>query len=266
MRKWTSFIVSALVVFTTALSAYADHIILRVPSYSNGTHAYYHELLRTVFSRAGYTTTLEVVTDYPHLRERHMLDTGELSLLWLFRTPERDRRFIPIPVPLTNGLMGKRILLVNPKEAEAYKGVSDIGQFRRLGKVGGFGLRWHDTSIWDANFLPYRTVADWQLIYRWLAEEAPEVDYFSRGFTEIVQEAKAHPELAIEPHLMFSFQRDFIFYLSPKDVHLKPILEKGLRDARNTGLLDALVRKHWATNFERLKPERRTVIKLKLPE
>ncbi|USX17158.1 hypothetical protein NHH88_15715 [Oxalobacteraceae bacterium OTU3CAMAD1] len=39
------------------------------------------------------------------------------------------------------------------------------------------------------------------------------VDYLPRGVTEVLAEARSHPELAVEQHLLLAYQADFRFYL-----------------------------------------------------
>lgn len=241
----------------------ADYLTIRMPGYSDGSHLYYKELLATILAREGHLAAIELVMDKPHLRERDMMDEGSLSVIWLIRSNARDQRYIPVPVSLTNGLIGKRVLLVPPADKDAYKDIKTLADFRRLGKIGGFGLSWYDTGVWRINQLPYLEVANWRLIYKMIADHTRDMDYFSRGFNEVVSEAEQHPELVIEPHLMLTYDRDFIFYVSPKFPELAAILEKALIKARDNGLIDQLIKEHWARNYDILKPEQRTIIKLK---
>lgn len=246
--------------------ARADYLTVRMPSIALSQSEYFHELLYTALEQAGHLPAIERIDDFPHLRSRDMLEHGNVSVLWLVRSDKRDERYLPVPVELTGGLVGKRILLVAPDQIDAYCDVTDLGQFRRLGKVGGFGTDWFDVDVWNENFLPYKEVADPALIYGMVESGDRGVDYFSRGFNEIVGEQRDHPELAIEPNLMFEYDRDFIFYVTPTRPELVPILTEALTKARDSGLMDRLVKKHWARNFDILKPETRTVIRLRTPK
>lgn len=258
--------ITAATILLAPILARADYLIIRVPAYSDGIHEYFSDLLFTALEQDGHLAAIENVYDIPHLREREMLTTGDIDVLWLFRSKERDERFIPVPIGLTNGLTGQRILLIPPGSEDDYKNVRTLGDFRRLGKVGGFGKNWFDVSVWEANHLPYLEVVEWRLLYDMVADGTRDVEYFSRGFNEIVDEARNHPELAIEPHLMLVYERDFIFYVSPQSPSLVPIIEKALRKARESGLMGRLIKKHWAESYDIIKPEKRTIIQLKVPE
>jgi hypothetical protein len=43
-------------------------------------------------------------------------------------------------------------------------------------------------------------------------------------------------------------------------------LEQALKQAKNSGLIDRLVRKYWQQTYEQIKPDDRVVINLALPE
>ncbi|WP_051677127.1 hypothetical protein [Maridesulfovibrio frigidus] len=252
-------------VFCFPRAANADKIYLRMPSYFDGEHDYYYELLEMALHNAGHEVTIDKVAELPTARERKMLEDGDLSIGWYLQSSQRDNQYVPIPVNITNGLIGKRILLVPPEDLHAYKDVKTLDDFRALNKVGAFGWKWYDAVIWEKNGLPFKEVLNWRNIFKMIAHRSRGIDYFSRGFNEIVNESRANKELVIEPHLLLEYKRDFIFYLSPKFAHLRPIIEEALLEAKKSGLMDELLRKHWVNNFEILQPEKRTILKLKDP-
>jgi len=267
MKK--TFIILAITLTLTTLASrpvLANDIVLNFPFGGISQYEYFHELLITSLAESGHTVKINRVQDFPHLRIRNMLLHGEISISWLIRSEQRDKTYLPVPVPLTNGLIGKRILLIPIGRAHEYENVQTLNDFRRLRKIGGFGTNWYDTHVWTLNNLPYKEVANPTLIYQMVAAKNRGIDYFSRGFNEVIGEQADHPELEIEPNLMFTYERDFIFYVTPTRPDLVPILTDALNKARHSGLMERLIHKHWADNFERLQPETRTIIKLKTPE
>lgn len=260
------FLATALAFLMVPRLAGATYLTIRMPGFSDGSHKYYSELLATALAKEGHLAAIELAMDLPHLRIRDMMDEGTLSVHWLIRSETRDQRYLPVPVSLTNGLIGKRILLIPPEAKNDYKNVKTLRDFRELGKVGGFGTNWYDIGVWKANLLPYLEVANWRLIYSMTADGTRGIDYFSRGFNQVVDEAEQNPRLAIEPHLMLVYDHDFIFYVSPRHPELVDILTKALARARDEGIIDRLIKEHWARNYDILKPEGRTVIRLANPE
>ncbi len=267
MRRYQALIAILLIaLFITPTQACAEPLTIRIPEYTSGDHEYFHEILSSALSQAGHTAAIETIVDIPDLREREMLKAGDIDVLWLIRSKERDEQYLPIPVNLTNGLVGQRILLVSQAKKNNFKDINTLEDFRELGKIGGLGKDWFDVRVWAANDLPYREIVKWRLLYDMVADGTRNIDYFSRGFNEVVENAHDHPNLAIEPHLMLVYDRDFRFYVSPKAPHLVPILEDALLKLRDSGEMDKIIKKRWAKSYDIIKPDQRTILKLKNPE
>ncbi|MBI3161322.1 MAG: hypothetical protein HYZ23_02370 [Chloroflexi bacterium] len=244
-----------------------EGIKLVLPTYPDNVHLFYIELIEKSLTAAGVPYTLEFEEDLPQLRAVEMLDQGELSLMWLVASAERDTKYTRVNVGLTNGLIGRRILLIPAGQGAAYENVQNLEDFRNLGKVGAFGKGWFDVKVWDANGLPYQEIdGEWRVIYDMLAKGDRGLDYFSRGFTEIVSEASEHPDLEIEKHLVLIYNRDFYFYLSSSAVQYKDTLEAALLKAQKDGLIDELAQKYWADSFTKLNMDARIQIELETPQ
>ncbi|WP_291329582.1 hypothetical protein [Desulfovibrio sp. UCD-KL4C] len=245
------------------INSYAEIICLRMSSTADGRHEYFCELLKTALVNDGHDVYIKKIPGLPLLRKLNMLKSGGISIARLFRTPERDKDYIPIPVNLTNGLIGKRVLLIPAEDLHIYEKVKTLDEFRNINKVAAFGKKWFDVGIWKENDLPYKEVVNVNNIYKMVATKSRGLDYFTRGFNEVLQSVNKYDALVIEPHLLLEYNHDFIFYLSPQEARLKPVIGKALLHAKSSGLIDKLIHKYWSVNFEVLKPENRTVIKLK---
>ena len=152
-----------------------------------------------------------------------------------------------------------------------FQTVTDLVSLQKTGKSGGFGENWFDISVWERNGLGYRVVpGEWRKIYKILPNplrrERSGIDYFSRGSLEIAQEAVMYPDLAIEPYLLLVYQRDFKFYLAKERSELAAILESALAHARDIGLMDRLIEKHFGSLLHGLNLQNRTRIELETPE
>ncbi|GHY17352.1 hypothetical protein VCSRO113_0449 [Vibrio cholerae] len=91
------------------------------------------------------------------------------------------------------------------------------------------------------------------------------VNYFPRGVTEIYPESIINPHLAIEQHLLFQYQRDFKFYLSPQAAQHKALLSQALKAAQESGLMSELAEKYWGESLSLLRLDQRRVIELQIP-
>lgn len=230
-----------------------------------GRDGFYIELLEKSFSGVGEPLTLKKVP-IPQLRATYLLERGGVDLLWMLESRQRNEQFIPIKIGLTNGLIGKRVFLIKKGDSARFSGVDSLASFQQLKLVAGMGKNWFDAKVWRKNELLYREqVGDWQAIYGKVAANR-EYDYFPRGVNEVLSEAALYPDLEIEPSLVFEYERDFLFYLSPLSAHKYSVLEKALIYADETGLIDALVKKYWGEDLDKLNYEKREKILLVTPK
>lgn len=253
-----------------ASNVYAKEIRLHVPvlSESPRLHLFFHELLESAIRETGHSVEL-VARELPQMRAKAELEAGRLSLYWMLETEQRNQKHIPIHVGLTNNLIGKRILLIRKKDQALFDSVKSLQDFRALGLVGGMGTDWYDARVWKANDLKYKEHSgDWRAIFR-MIPLGRSYDYFSRGLTEIREEAVRYTDLAIEQTLVLEYQRDFKFYLSRQGPNAGQqhvaLLNQAMKQARASGLIDRLVKKHWADDFEALRYHARKKIMLNSP-
>ena len=101
------------------------------------SHEFYMELLQRALTDAGYDLEIQLTEPLPQTRTVEMLDQGEISLLWMLQTDERDALYVPIGVGLTNGLIGNRIFLIEQGTAEIYATVETIEDFKGLVQGSG---------------------------------------------------------------------------------------------------------------------------------
>ena len=250
--------------------AYGASITLHVPILTDSPklHLYFHELLKRSITDIGHTAKL-VTQELPHLRIKHYLDSGRISIFWMVESSARNEQYTPIKMGLTNGLIGKRILLIRSGNQYKFNNTKTLEDFRKLNLLGGIGHKWFDVEVWKMNQLGYiEQHGNWRAIFNQVAA-GRDYDYFSRGINEIVNEAPQYPGLSIEKNLVFIYNRDFRFYLSKQGEHAgtkyKDIIEKALEQAKKSGLIDKLVNKYWGRNLEKLDFKNRTKLYLKTP-
>lgn len=143
-----------------------------------------------------------------------MVESNRLSLTWLIETEERNQRYVPVRVPLTNGLIGKRVLLIPPQLQNEFNAIRNLKDLQDSGLIAGMGMQWYDVAVWQANQLPVHLEdGEWRSLYSKLTPKG-DVNYFPRGMTEILAESTQNPHLAIEQRLLLNYEKDFYFYLS----------------------------------------------------
>lgn len=252
----------------SASNAYPDEIRLHVPIIDDSPlqHLFFYELLETAIEDAGHTLIL-VPEEMNQLRAKFSLGSGKISIFWLIESVERNEKYTKIEVPLTNGLIGNRVLLIKKGDQHLYNDVKNIEDFRSLNLVGGMGRKWFDAEVWKENNLRYKEKSgDWKSIFKMIAG-GRDFNYFSRGVNEIIVESEQHQYLDIEKRLIFVYDSDYHFYLSNLGVNAglehKHVIDGALKKARDDGLIDRLVTKYWGGNLKALDYDNRIRIYLK---
>lgn len=241
---------------------------INLPEYVDDSHLFYHELIQSALEAQGHL--VEIATpeqSLPQKRAFSMLQRGLLSAMWMMPSQARDQdqNIVRIDFDLTQGLLGKRVLLIAPNQAERFANIENLAQFREQAGIAAFGVGWLDAAVWQANQLPYREIdGEWRRIYRILLNRHG-IDYFSRGLTEVLVEQERYPFLLVEPKLLLVYPADFQLHVSSKHGHLVPILEEALQKAQGSGLQQRLIDKYWADDIRALKLEQRLRLPLVMP-
>ncbi|EPP5808849.1 TPA: hypothetical protein ACGUUU_002110 [Vibrio vulnificus] len=262
--RW--FAVISLFFSFSIFAAQPNAITLVLPTQLDGSHLFYHELLRQ--SLEGIGVKLNIETPFEHIPQKRlvkMVENNQLSVMWLLQTKERDQQYTYIDSPVTNGLIGQRVLLI-PKGAQAqYDSINSLDDLRKSGLTAGLGYAWYDSAVWRYNDLAfYQQDGEWRMLYDKLSSDGP-INYFPRGVNEVMAESRLNPHLDIEQHLLLIYHRDFRFYLSEEAKEHKSVIEKALRQADKSGLLKRLIDQYWATEIHQLKLKERKVIELATP-
>jgi hypothetical protein len=262
------FLFIGLLFLLLSTSSYSQTLKLYIPIVEDSPqqHLFYHELLKTAMIEAGHIPEL-IVKKYPQKRIKKLLENGELSIYWMIESAPRNKKYIPIKVGLTNGLIGKRILFIKQGDQAKYDQVKTLDDFRNLNLIGGMGKNWFDANVWKINHLQYQeNEGNWKSIFKMIPRNRT-YNYFSRGINEIVTESLQYPALDIEKKLVFIYEQDFQFYLSKEGTHAgkvyQTLLREALQKAKESGLIARLVQKYWGNDFQILNYDQRIKIYLR---
>lgn len=213
--------------------------------------AYSQQLFERVLEMGGHSVKVQTLGDLPMTRLEVMLQRGDISLLILGQTAERERKFLPVRVGMTDNLVNQRILFIPKGSQKQYDQIHSLADLRRLQLVAGVGAAWGDLAIWQASGLPVVSIGgDWKRLYRMVASSARQIDYLPRGAHEIASEWRQHTGLDVERNLVFSYERDHILYVSPRHPHLHQLLLELLPRAEREGLIRQVARAHYRQVFE----------------
>lgn len=248
-------------------SAPSATIVLRVPCFSDQRHQFYVQLLQSSLDSVGQSAQVKCVYDVPGRRMWKMLGDGKLDLIWGMQTSDKDKSMLPIQVALTDGLVGQRVLLIRPEDQQVFDKVTSIKTLRETERVAGFGEGWFDAKVWKQNGLPvFEFTHQFSQIYAMVTVGNRGVDYLPRGANEVVKEAHQHKRLSVEKNLLFVYDRDMRFYLSPHAAAYKPIVESALKAAEASGLKRRLIDRTFGAEIKSLNLAKRRRIQLRSPD
>ncbi|MYN24876.1 hypothetical protein GTP69_00475 [Duganella sp. CY42W] len=239
---------------------------LRIAVVSDGRADYFVRLLEESLKLIQQPYHIQYVKDIPARRMWWMLGRGDINLFYGMQSKEKDndKQLVPVRNALTNGLIGQRVLLIRRSDTDAFLPVRSVGDLKHTGLIAGFGAGWGDARVWKSAGLPlYEHAAPWNTIYAMVTAGNRHVDYLPRGVIEVLAEARAHPELAVEPRLLLEYPADFGFYLSPSVAHYRPIIERALQAAEASGLKARLIDEAYGADIKALNLNRR--LRLRLP-
>ncbi|AMC36168.1 hypothetical protein [Janthinobacterium sp. B9-8] len=243
--------------------AQAEVLDLHLMGQRDQAPLYYHRLLQESLQAEGKSVKIILAPEMPLLRIYKLLDSGELSAHWFLQTAERDKRFLRVSVPLSFGLIGQRLLLVKKGQAEPYTKIKNLADLQASNKRAGMAQGWFDVMVWKANQLPvYEQVGDWRVLFKLAGAKNRGIDYLPRGAIEILDDFSQYPGLEIEPNLLLSYERDFVFYVSPHYPQLRDQIERALQAALASGLQRRLFDQLILPKVKSLNLNKRTVIQL----
>jgi hypothetical protein len=205
--------------------------------------AYFVSLLERVCEKASeidYQCELKRIEgDMHQQRQLKSLDSGIIDVVWTVTSKDREKHYLPVRIPLTKGLIGYRIAIVNNASRMAFSSSSSLQTLKDLKHVQGHD--WPDSEILAHNGFNLSTTTWNSTLYKSL--NSGHFDVLLRGALEITTEIEIYPNpnLSIEPKNAFYYPSAVYFFVSKKKPHLAALLEAGLMALIDDGSFDTLL-------------------------
>lgn len=157
-----------------------------------------------------------------------LMNAGEIDLLWSMTDIKREEQFLPVRIPLTQGLLGYRVILINKRDEQNFARMS-AKELRQL--PCHQGADWPDTTILTANHFKVRGVSDYKRIHLML--DKGNIRCFPRGILEAWGEieSKNLKNTMVDRHFLLVYPTDAYFFVHKNNQALADQLELGLRAA-----------------------------------
>lgn len=202
-------------------------------------------------------------------RKHELLVTGEkvnIDRLVGFPNQKGAREgLIRIGLPVLNGFMGYRILLIRKEDQVRFSSIKTLEELRRLSM--GFGKGW-EGHVYKHNGFSVAEPLNMTMLLKMLAGKR----YFFVPLSVIEIDdryeidGKPVENLVPEQSLLIYMPLPVYFYVSPEQPLLADRLTVGLTYLKETGALDAIFEAHFAERLKRLHLSGRTLITLSNPD
>lgn len=196
------------------------------------------------------------VLDVNFDRGRRIVADGKLVNFYTNPLPvnllEEDGELKVISIPVMQGLLGYRFLIVRKTDLEKFKKIqsfSDLQQFR-AGQVN----YWADVEIYEENNLPVVLSTSFESLFYMLSRGRFDYIPLSVGeATQTLSDIKSeYGELAIVPSVIIYYPFPVFFQVSKEHPTLVNRLTKGLIQAQKDGSLTKLFNEYFADEIKEL--------------
>lgn len=174
--------------------------------------------------------------------EYYLEKQKDIHVIALTVNTQRDKRFLPVPIPIKKGLMGYRLLIIRKGEEERFAGVKNLRDLSRM--IAGQGVGWSDAEILGHNNLNVLTAGNVGTLMDMLIHS--RFDYFPRGALQISTELETHQNkpVVMEQGLLLRYPNMTALYVNAHNLPLAERLRYGLKTAFQDGSFEQFFNSH----------------------
>ncbi len=236
---------------------------------------YQFELLRLALERTrkshGDYELIRVDQKLTSLRASREVSRGELINIeatpnWTTESVpseiRRDKR-IAIKIPLLEGLLGYRRLVIRKADVEKFAAITRAEELQAL--VAGQGRDWEDIFIYRNNGFKVNAEADYYNLFAMLV--AGRFDYLPLSTVEVdnfIQKFGMYSEdVVVAPGILIYYPFPVLFQLSKNTPELAERVNVGLTEAKRDGSMKNLFEHYFAEDLKKLRDSNMRVFVLK---
>jgi len=200
------------------------------------------------------------------VRKVALVQRGELDVMYAGTTIEMEAQLKPIRFPITRGLIGQRIFIINQRYQGDYEQVKDIEDLKKYSGILSFG--WPEKEIFEAVGLNQE-----EQVYAdiFASLNSGSRYYFSRGvleaYSELLDKKEAMPNLVVDNNILLKYKSAVLFFINPNNKALADALNAGFKKGYEDGSYEQFLYNHplIKSSFEKAKVDKRLVIDIPNP-
>jgi hypothetical protein len=193
-----------------------------------------------------------------------LTEKREINVIWTLSNDEREKKMLPIRIPIYKGLIGWRMFMIKESRAEDFKKIKNLQQLTQLKPI--HVLAWADTKILQSNGFDVVTSRVYKEVFTMLNQQ--QGDFLPRSLTEISAEMTNNiiaDDIIIEPTLGVRYPAAMYFFVNANDKILAKLLTDGLEKAIENGEFDTLFNLEFGVELEQANLEERFFYELDNP-
>jgi len=192
---------------------------------------------------------------------------GKINVFVRATSPELERQFLPVRLPVDRGLLGYRLLLIRAADQDRYTRVRTVADLTRL--RAGLGQGWPDVQILQAAGIPVVEGSSYNGLFSML--DAHRFDFYLRSIDEATREIDErqdqYPHMAIEQTLLVHYPLARYFFLrrDAEGALLAQRIEAGMEMMIRDGTLNTLFMRYKGDLIRKARLAQRHTIRIANP-
>lgn len=221
-------------------------------------------LLKKVLTRSSDKSVTLVLDSKIRTLQRAItqLKRSQIDLLVLAQNKVRDKDLRAIKIPLLNGLLGKRLLLIHKSNLASFSNIKSLKELKNFHL--GFGSHWMDRTIYEENGFRLSHSPVKNHLYSMLSKK--RFDFFPRGLHEIYNELELigdkFPALVIAPNIYLEYRTNVYFYVNKSNNALYEEIKKNLENLIASGEHEKLFNTFYKDILKKANLDERNSFKL----
>ncbi|MTW33867.1 hypothetical protein GM655_13710 [Pseudoduganella danionis] len=236
----------------------------RAESLDDERGEYGYALLQLALTKAG--NRYQAVLSQTSMQQNRALvelqsGAGRIDIVGTMTSIERETALLPVRIPMSRGLIGWRVGLLRGDRQDLLRDVRNISDLKKFST--GQGHDWPDLTILRHNGILVYPVAVYSSLFGML--NAGRYDWAPRSLNEIWGEARRHPELAVDQHILLHYPTADYFFVNKNNPALAENIRQGLELALADGSFEQLFYLHYGPGIRRAQLDKRVLIELPNP-
>lgn len=169
---------------------------------------------------------------------------------------------IEIKVPVRQGLLSYRLLLVNKQDLPKYKNVKTFEDIKKLS--AGLMADWSTTTLYSDLGMKVVNSHNFEGLFLMLNKQ--RFDYIPRAIYEVFDEYESRKDslenVVIEPTLALYIPMATYAYVSPSEPRLAARIEAGLKKLVDSGKMKEILEKYYAEDIAKTNLKDRRIIEI----